>query len=90
MLNAMITLQKLANRQKALEKYPYPPSEWSTKRKDNVTELLKQGLDYISSEESSDESVLYTRPLVWLKTKYKKSLKLHLLDKIHFKTSQKI
>jgi len=81
----MITLQKLANCRKALEKYP--PSEWSTKRKANLTEMLQQRLDYISSEESSDESVLYTHPLPWLKTKYKKNL--HLLDKIHYKNLSK-
>jgi len=59
MLNAMITLQKLANCWKALEKYL--PSEWSTKERDNMTEMLKQGLDYISSEtiafDSSIENV---------------------------------
>ena len=83
--------QKLANRCKALERYN--PSEWSSQRRQRVTEILDQGLEYISSEESGDESadervVLYTRPLPWLKSKYSNSL--HLLDKIHFNSlSQK-
>ena len=79
------SFQKLANRRKALERYN--PSKWSSQRKQRVTEILDQGLEYISSEESGDESVdesvvLYTRPLPWLKSKYRNSL--HLLDKIHF------
>ena len=48
-----------------------------------IKEILDEGLDYMSSEDSSDESViLFTRPLTWLKSKYSNSLKK--LDTIHY------
>ena len=52
-----------------------------------MTVMLKQGLDYISLEESSDESVLHTCPLPWLKTKYKRAY--ICWTKYILKTSQK-
>ena len=49
----------------------------------NVKEILDKGLDYMSTEESSDDSVtLYMRGLPWLKQKYSNSLKA--LNKVHF------
>ena len=48
-----------------------------------MKEILDEGLDYVSSEESGDEGVaIFTRPLVWLKSKYSTSLKK--LDTIHY------
>ena len=72
-------LQKLSNRRKAFN----TPARWSSERKRKVKEILDKGLDYMSSEESSDDSVtLYRRGLPWLKRKYSNSLKA--LDKVHF------
>ena len=50
--------------------------------------ILKQGIDYVSSEESSDENtVLVRRPLPWLKPKYSNSL--GMLDKIYYESLSK-
>ena len=65
-----------------------PPAKWSSQRKARVMNILKEGIDYVSSEESSDENtVLVRRPLPWLKSKYSNSL--GMLDKIYYENLSK-
>jgi len=76
-------LQKLANRQKQFSKGGLP-STWSAIRKKRIAFMLKQGVTYISSDESGDEgdTSLHSRPIPWLRKKYHSSFVK--LDKMYF------
>ena len=57
------------------------PSTWFAIRKKRIAFMLKQGVTYISSDESGDEgdTSLHSRPIPWLRKKY-----LVKLDKMYF------
>ena len=61
----------------------WPPSTWSTIRK-KIAFMLKQGVTYISSDESRDEgdTSLLSWPIPWLREKYHSSF--IKLDKMYF------